>query len=212
MRGEIRRLKGNLRYRVLNINEDYYLIDTGYSPWKAISPFFFWLFSNPGYKLNKETATELITNQKARPGKSAMYGTIGGGIAITFSGFLTSLTDRLHIDSNIPINTIITLLSAVLIILTFGFILRKLKQNVETTINYTELPKHNIRLYMPKFSHIIGITFASLFSLTMSFAFLVAFIQDNNIFILCMGLVMLLLFLLVGGVAIDHGKYKIKFK
>jgi uncharacterized membrane protein (TIGR01218 family) len=210
MHGEIRRLKGNLRYRILNINEDYYLIDTGASPWKAIAPFFFLLFRNPGYKIDKETALNLITNQKAKPGKGAMYGAIGAGIAITFNEFLTSITDRLNINSSIQANSITTLISVVLICLTFLFILKKLKQNIEKTINYTELPKQEMKIYLPNSSHIIKISFFSLFAATVSVTFLLGFIHSSNIFILSMGLVMLLVFLLLGGIALDHGKYKVK--
>jgi uncharacterized membrane protein (TIGR01218 family) len=211
-KGEIRRLKGNLRYRVLIINEDYYFIDTGASPWKAISPFLFWIFRIPGYKIDKETALKLITNQKAKPGKSAMYGLVGGGLALTLSSILNPLVERLHINSTIPINTIITFLLVLFVIFTFLFILKKLKQSVKKTINYTELPSQEIRFYLPKLSHLIGITFASLISLSTSVISLLVFINYNNVFILCFGLVMLLIFLLLGGVALDHGKYKIKFK
>ncbi|WP_366248095.1 DUF443 family protein [Terribacillus aidingensis] len=212
MHGEIRRLKGNLRYRILNINEDYYLIDTGASPWKAISPFLFLLFSNPGYKIDKETALQLLTNEKVQTRKFAQYSLIPGGIAITFSGFLTSITDRMHISSTIPINIIITIISSVLILLTFGFILKKLKQNVENTIDYNELPKQEIKIYMPKISHITKISFFSLFFITVSVCALIIFIQNNYLFALLIGLVMLLLFLFLGGLGLDHGKYKIKFK
>jgi uncharacterized membrane protein (TIGR01218 family) len=211
-RGEIRRLKGNLRYRVLNINEDYYLIDTGFSPWKAICPLLFLLFSNPCYKINKETALQLLTNEKAQTRKFAQYSLIPGGIAITFSGFLTSITDRMHIYSTIPLNIIITLISTVLMILTFGFILKKLKQNVENTVEYTKLPEQDIKIYRPKFSHITKISFFSLFFITVSVCALIIFIQYNYLFALLIGLIMLLLFLFLGGIALDHGKYKVKFK
>lgn len=212
MRGEIRRLKGNLRYRILNINEDYYLIDTGSSPWKALAPLLFWIFSNPGYKIDKETALELLTNEQVKPFKSSIYGVIGAGIAISFSGFLTSITDRLNINSSSLMNIIITILMVILTISTFLFILRKLKKNVEKNINYTELPKYKIRISLPKISHLITISIISLFFAAFSFAALVAFVQDSNLFILLVGIIMLLLFLFLGGIAIDHGKYKVKFK
>ncbi|WP_077306448.1 DUF443 family protein [Terribacillus halophilus] len=211
-RGEIRRLKGNLRYRVLIINEEYYLIDIGASPWKVVFPFLFWIFKNPGYKIDKETALQLITNPKVKTGQSAIYGLIGGGISITFSSYLTTITDRLHIDTTIPINTIITIILTTLIILSFLFILIKLKKKVEKTINYSVLPRQEFKIYSPKLSHFIKISIVSLSLGAISVIFLIVFIQYNNLFILLTGLAMLLLFLLVGGAALDHGKYKIKIK
>ncbi|WP_102707839.1 DUF443 family protein [Terribacillus saccharophilus] len=212
MRGEIRRLKGNLRYRILNINEDYYLIDTGSSPWKALAPLLFWIFSNPGYKIDKETALRLLTNQQVKPFKNSIYGVIGAGIAISFSGFLTSITDRLNINSSLPMNIIITIFMVILTVSTFLFILKRLKKNVEENINYTELPERKIKISLPKISHLITISIISLFFAAFSFAALVAFVQHSNLFILLLGLIMLLLFLFLGGIALDHGKYKIKFK
>jgi uncharacterized membrane protein (TIGR01218 family) len=211
-RGEIRRLKGNLRYRVLIINEEYYLIDIGASPWKAVTPILFWIFSNQGYKIDKDTALELITSQKASPGKSAKYGLIGGGLSITFSSFLTPLVNRLHIDSTFNLNIIITILLIGLISFIFVLILKKLKRSLEKSINYNKLPQKQIRIYRPKFPHIIRIAFAHLFSLAFSVISFIAFIQKSNLYILSVGLGMLLLFFFLSGIALDHGKYKIKFK
>ncbi|MFP7492924.1 DUF443 family protein [Terribacillus saccharophilus] len=211
MRGEIRRLKGNLRYRILNINEDYYLIDTGSSPWKAIFPFLFLIFRNPGYKIDEETALQLLTNQKTQMRKFAIYGFMAGGLSISLSGILMPLTNRLNIDSTFSINIIITFILVSMFIMGFLFLLRVLKQNVEKTISYTDLPKHQIKIYSPKISHILKIQFFSLFFAAFSVTFLIAFINYSNIFILFMGLVSLILFLLYGGLGLDHGKYKIKF-
>ncbi|QXE01473.1 DUF443 family protein [Terribacillus sp. DMT04] len=212
MSGEIRRVKGNLRYRILSSNGDYYLIDTGLSPWKVISPYLYWISPNPGYKIDKDTALELITSQRASPGKSAKYGLIGGGLSITFSGFLTPLVDRLHIDSALIPNIIITLLLIGLITFTFLLVSKNLKNSIEKAINYNELPQTQIRIYRPNFSHILRITFAHLFSLAVSVISFIVFIQYSNLFILSVGLGMLFLFFFLSGIALDHGKYKIKIK
>ena len=46
----------NLRYRILVVNNETYILDLGHSIWKILFPFLFWVFRNPVYKVDQETA------------------------------------------------------------------------------------------------------------------------------------------------------------
>lgn len=67
--GEVRRVKGNGRYRILIYNEEYYLIDIGTSFWTNIFPYLFWIFRNPGYKIDREVALQLTIKSKDKYGQ-----------------------------------------------------------------------------------------------------------------------------------------------
>jgi len=48
---EIKRIKKNVTYRIVTIDGEDYLMDTGAPFWKGVFPYSFWLFSHLGYKL-----------------------------------------------------------------------------------------------------------------------------------------------------------------
>jgi uncharacterized membrane protein (TIGR01218 family) len=205
--GEIRRVKANLRYRILIYHGVYYLIDTGVSPWKSLSLFFFLLCRNPGYKIDEETALKLINSHKAQPRKVAPY--VMAGMGISASGIFTPLNNW-NVDNSMLFNIVITILLVIVFYFIFLFILKKLKQNVEKTINYTALPKQEFKIYRPKFSHILKVFISRVFFIAMSTLGLTGFIQLGNLFILFISLSFLVLSFLLSSVSLDYGEYKIK--
>ncbi|PAD38414.1 DUF443 family protein [Terribacillus sp. 7520-G] len=211
-RGEIRRVKGNNRYRILIYNDEFYVIDIGNSIWRNIFPFLFWLLRNPGYKIDRDVALQLTTHQKIDLSNSLKYGAIGSGIATTFSGFLLPLTDLATIKSSLYLNIIITLLLTGILIWTFLFLMNKQKQRLKRNIDFSHLPTLQIRTSRPKFRLIMRTAFVYLFSLAFSVVCLLAFITESNLYILFVGLLLFLMLLLANGAALDHGKYKINIK
>ncbi|WP_176467181.1 DUF443 family protein, partial [Terribacillus saccharophilus] len=76
-RGEIRRVKGNSRYRILIYNDEYYVIDIGSSILRNIFPFLFWILRNPGFKIDRDVFLQLTIHQKIDLSNSVRYGAIG---------------------------------------------------------------------------------------------------------------------------------------
>ncbi|PAE17916.1 hypothetical protein CHH91_02265 [Virgibacillus sp. 7505] len=210
MYGEIKRVKGNLRYRILTIDKEYFLIDTGAHLWMRLLPYLFWILRNPGYKIDSQTAFNLISSHKGNPGKGVQYGMIGGGIAISLSGSLLPLVDRTGLGGSLLINLVIAVISLTLIVIFFISFLSNQKKRLRLVIDYTDLPKEQIRISKPNFKHIIRSSFVYLFSLFLSVLFLSAFVVEGNLFILICGLIMVLIFFMVNGLTIDHGNYYIK--
>ncbi|MFS0559468.1 DUF443 family protein [Terribacillus sp. 179-K 1B1 HS] len=211
-RGEIRRVKGNNRYRILIYNDEYYVIDIGTSILKNIFPFLFWFFGNPGFKIDRDVALQLTIHQKIDLSNSLKYGAISSGIATTFSGFLLPLTDLATIKTSLYLNIIITILLTGILIWTFLFLMNKQKQRLKKNIDFTYLPTLQIRTSRPKFRLIMRTAFVYLFSFAFSVVCLLAFITESNLYILFVGLLLFFMFLLANGAALDHGKYKINIK
>ncbi|PAD23115.1 hypothetical protein CHH64_00425 [Terribacillus saccharophilus] len=211
-RGEIRRVKGNSRYRILIYNDEYYVIDIGSSILRNIFPFLFWILRNPGFKIDRDVFLQLTIHQKIDLSNSVRYGAIGTGIATTFSGFLLPLTDLSTINSSLYLNIIITILLTGILIWAFLFLMHKQKQRLKRNIDFTYLTTLEIRTSRPKFRLIIRTAFLYLFALAFSVVCLLAFITESNLYILFVGLLLLFLFLNANGAALDHGKYKIDIK
>jgi len=50
----------NPRYRILEINDERYILDMGKSFWKVIFPFSYWILPNTAYKVNDYEIIEKI--------------------------------------------------------------------------------------------------------------------------------------------------------
>ncbi|SDC36438.1 tandem five-transmembrane protein [Terribacillus halophilus] len=211
MNGEIRRVKGNMRYRVLTSNEAYYLIDMGNSPWKILFPHFFWIFPNLGYKLDKDSALKLTLENTSQI-KTGRYALLGGGLSIPLTTLLAPLVESLDVVSSVLFNSLLAIiLVSIMTFLTF-IVFKNKKQGLKNTINYTELPKTKIKITRSKFSEIIKFTFVYLTSIAASLIPIIVFIQYSNLFMLFSGLIFLVIFIIISGTILSDGKYKVKME
>lgn len=65
MNCEVQRLEDNIRYRILIINEEQYVLDMEQSFWKIIFPFLFWMLPSTVYKVEDP----FILEQLKKPNK-----------------------------------------------------------------------------------------------------------------------------------------------
>jgi uncharacterized membrane protein (TIGR01218 family) len=211
MIGKINRVKSNLRYRILTSNDTYYLIDVGNSPWKILIPHFYWISSNPGYMLDRETAFKL-TMDNTHQTKAGKYAVLGGLFSISSTNFLTPLIEKLNIDSSVLVNALVAILLISIIIFVTLMIQRKQKQSIRDTINYTELPMLKIKITQPKISEIFKFTLVYITAMVAALIPIIAFIHFSNLFMLSCGLIFLVIFIILSGLALNDGKYNIKIK
>src|SRR5690625_7706611 len=81
-----------LRYKVLTINQDNYIIDSDKPLWVLLFPFFYWLIPHTVYKIEDEEALQQIKSPKAKQSKHS-YGRIfvAGGISVVSANLLNPL-------------------------------------------------------------------------------------------------------------------------
>lgn len=111
----------NLRYRILVVNNETYILDLGHSIWKILFPFLFWVFRNPVYKVDQETADKVKTpeiNQKESESSGLMW--IGSGIAVLLANLIRPFMNYFDIESSPIINSIIVTI-LIIFLLSFRF-------------------------------------------------------------------------------------------
>ena len=102
-----------LRYKVLTINQDHYIIDSDKPLWVLLFPFFYWLILHTVYKIEDKEVLQQIKSPKAKQSKHS-YGSIfvAGGISVVAANLLTPLIYYF----NIPMTTLVKFLMLFLFI------------------------------------------------------------------------------------------------
>jgi len=71
----------NLRYRILIIDDEQYILDMGHSLWKLLFPFFFWMLPNPVFKVDDLNIVEKLKSPQVKQTKTGHSSVLGGLLA-----------------------------------------------------------------------------------------------------------------------------------
>lgn len=213
MKCTVQRITKNLRYRLLTIGEEKYILDMGgVNLWKMLLPIFYWLLPNRVYKMNEIIVTEELEAPPAKKkGNSSIYGWIAAA-SIILGNILSPFASYFDIASpryiNISIVTVIIFLEFLLIL-----ILNKiLKNNMYHMVDLKKLPKR--RLWIRPVSFKSFFLFAWIYILFWGFSilFFAAYIEHGNWTILIIATVTFLIALVMPGLlTVIEGKTRIKF-
>ena len=88
MNGKVQGVYKNLRYRILIIEEERYILDMGRSFWKILFPFFYWMLPNTAYKVNDHELIEKIKTPEVKQKTTAWDGLLAGGVGVVLANLL----------------------------------------------------------------------------------------------------------------------------
>lgn len=72
IRGEVERPKRNIRYKLVNEGDEYYILDLDRPLWLILFPFVYWFKSHLVYQINEATYERLKHAEEKKSGKWAM--------------------------------------------------------------------------------------------------------------------------------------------
>jgi uncharacterized membrane protein (TIGR01218 family) len=180
MTSEIKRIKKNLTYRIVTIDGDHYLMDTGRPFWKGLFPYSFWLFSHPAYKLHNDEVLDEVPETSDGLWKTLAIGSFGGGSAF----FLTPLVEYFNIPTSSLINVLILLLFLIVILFTRLYHSKQNKEKINKIVDLTQLEMEKLKI-RPSISYFLGFTLLYIIFLGLSVLFVGMFIEYGNIIALC---------------------------
>jgi len=202
----------NIRYRILVIDGQTYILDLGKSIWKIVFPFFFWIFPNPVYKVEDQEIVEKIKTPEVKQVNTGGRGLIGGGIAVLIANLLRPLTDYFDIQSSPFVNSIIVMV-VVILLLSLRFYINHLnKKNLYQVVNLEQLPTDRLWIRPKPIKHFYLVSGMYLFFLAFSVLGFYAFIKFPNIMILFSIMLLLFIALFVSTIPIPIGNITVKFK
>ncbi|MDY0406298.1 DUF443 family protein [Virgibacillus sp. 179-BFC.A HS] len=207
---EVKQVRNNIRYRLLIINNEKYLLDMGQSFLKILFPFTFWILPNTVYRIENEKDLTLTKTPAVKQTKTS-YSSFGAGISLMLANLLGPLMDYFNIHTSVLVNSIILFL-VILAAVFFRFYLSgKNKKKLEHIVNVKRLQKDKLWIW-PKslkfiFIYLLSYVFFSAFILVGFWVF----IEIGNVMMLTFSLIFLLLSFLASGMSIKDGKAKVKF-
>ncbi|WP_152655069.1 DUF443 family protein [Oceanobacillus sp. CFH 90083] len=211
MNFEVQRLAKNLRYRILIINDEQYILDMERSFWKIIFPFLFWMVPSPIFKVEDQDIVEQLKTSKKEKAESSTIISLGG-FAYAIGILLAPLMGYFEIPSSPLVN--ILLLMPVLIIVGFIYfsISHKRKKKMENVIKLEALPKYKLWIRPSSMKHFLKFIFAYIFLLGIVLLNFLLYIQSSNIMILIIASGFFFVLLIANRVTVDEGNTTVKFK
>ncbi|MEC5425186.1 DUF443 family protein [Virgibacillus sp. C22-A2] len=211
MNCEVQHLEKNIRYRILIINGEQSILDMERSIWKIVFPFLFWLLPSPVFKVNDPAIVEKLKEPKKEKMGSSMALSLGG-IAYAITILLAPLMDYFEIPSSPLVNTILLILTLLLVGLIYFLISHNRKRKLDGTVEIEELQQIILWLRPRSIKHIIKVSLVYLWFLVLTLVAFYAFIESRKIMLLIFGSIMLFPILLVSRVTVEQGHTTVKFK
>src|SRR5690625_5033369 len=83
----------NIRYKLLRVDDKYYLYDADHLMWSILFPFIYWFIRHPVYQIDKDTYKNLkIPNEEKRSKTWLVAMTLG--VSVPIGRMLSSLTEQ----------------------------------------------------------------------------------------------------------------------
>lgn len=211
MNCKVQHLAKNIRYRILNIEGETYILDMERSFWKLIFPFFFWMFPHPVFKVEDQSIVEQLKVQRAEKiGGSSLVSL--AGIAYVLSTLLTPLTDYLEFPTSRLINVVFLVLAVMFIILLYFTVSHKRKKKLYYVVNLETLQKDKIWIRPMSIKQIFKVMFVYFWLLGIDLLGFLFYINSRNVIILIIASGLLFPFLLVSRITVEEGNTTVKFK
>lgn len=211
MNCKVQHLTENIRYRILIIDEEHYILDMERNFWKIIFPFLIWLLPSPVFKVENQTITEQLKVAKTKK-KSGPLLVFLGVIAFVLGKLLTPLMDYFEIESSSVVNVLFLIIALILVALLYFFISHNRKKKLYNVVQLEACQQYVLWIRPRSMKQIfkllaVYIWFFGLVSLGSA-----AYVSTGNIMVLIIGSGLLFALLLVNRITVEEGHIKVKFK
>lgn len=203
----------NVRYRLLTIGKETYILDIGGSSfWRILFPFFYWMLPVNVYKVDDEELLEKLVSPYIEQKSVAWQGLLGGIIALGLGGLLYPLVTLVDLEIS-PLMSIVIIGVNLLLVISFYFYAnilcgRKLRQD----IHLEQLPKQKLWIRPQSKQNVFHILYPYILFVGLAVLFLGGSIQMPNGFMFFAGALVLFIALGVGITTIRVGDTTVRFK
>ncbi|MEC5425183.1 DUF443 family protein [Virgibacillus sp. C22-A2] len=208
---EVQRLENNIRYRILIINGEQYILDMERSFWKIIFPFFVWMLPNKVYKVENSSIVEQLKEpNKEKVGSSWVVSL--AGISYFLGILLAPLMDYFEIPISPLVNIMLLIISLNLVVLLYLSISHNRKKKLESTVKLEMFPKHALCIRPKSKKQVFTLLAAYIWLLGFDVFIFMGYVVSRNIMLLIIASGLLFLLLLLGRITVEECHTTIRFK
>lgn len=154
MNCEVNFLKTNIRYRIIYMADEYYLLDTEKSIWLIFMPVLLWLIPQQVYKIDAEIAQELrVPTSYTSESKSTVW--LGAGGAAVLTPLIQPLLDQ-TIGLTVVVNLLLLMMVTAILISLKLYIRKSLRNKLSRTVDIDRLETKTIRIWPKYFTQYIN--------------------------------------------------------
>lgn len=210
MNCEVQRLEDNIRYRILIINEEQYVLDMEQSFWKIIFPFLFWMLPSTVYKVEDPFILEQLKkpNKEKKSGSSWIVTLAGLGYFLGI--MLAPLMDYFEIPMTPLMNVVLLMLALILVAILYMSMSHQRKQKLESIVSIDRLIKRRL-LIRPSSKQIFKWSIAYIFIVLLIVLFIMGYIEYGNIMLLLFASFFLFIYLLPSRITVEEGQNTVRF-
>lgn len=211
MKCTVNRMDKNLRYRVLTIKGNKYILDMGGgSIWKLLFPIFYWLLPNRVYKLENQAIAERLTAPTIQ-GKTGSSQIIWPLLASILATSLSPLANYFEIPLSTRVNILIVSIIVVLMFILIGLLSRKFKEKVYQIVDLSQLTKGWLWIFPVPLRAAFISAFLYIGCMGLGVLAMISYIEDGNWLILLFSIPLLFVGMVLPGLlTVVEGKTIIK--
>ncbi|MCR6105709.1 DUF443 family protein [Salipaludibacillus agaradhaerens] len=209
MTSEIKKVEKNIRYRMVEIGGESYLLDVTGSFWKVLFPFAFWLFPTHLFKVRDTAILEDIIVLRNEKNSNILFLSIIG-MALLGARFLDNVRDYFNMNTTFNMNIVILSLLITATLFCWFYMSKKNKEKLfnKVTVDEAATEKVWIRPLAKKFFVIYTFSYLWLFSLMIVVFWI--FVNYSNFIHLISSLMTIFVLLIFGTMAAAPGKTYVK--
>lgn len=211
MKCTVNRMDKNLRYRILTIKGNKYIMDMGgESIWKLLFPIFYWLLPNRVYKLETQVMAERLTapTVEEKTGTSQIIWPLLASILATS---LSPLANYFEITLSTSVNILIVSTIVVLMFILIGLLSRKFKEKVYQNVDLSQLTKGWLWVFPVPLRAALISAFLYVGCMGLGVLAMISYIEDGNWLILLFSIPLLFVGMVLPGLlTVVEGKTLIK--
>ena len=201
-----------IRYKILTIDDEDYIIDADRPLWVLFIPFAYWLIPHTVYKINDKDSLKQIKDPKVKQAKSSYINIFGVGITMLLAKILESITDYFDITT-VPVVTFLIFLVTAILIISLRLYISKINQrNLYKVLNPEKLQKRKLWIRPKGIESVLIYVPMYLVGLLLVVFGVYAYFEFKNIMVLIYTLVFMFFLLFANVLTMLPGTTHVKFR
>lgn len=211
MNCEVRHLGDNIRYRILLINGEFYILDMERSFWKTIFPFFVWILPSTVFKLENSSILDSLNDMnKEKVGSS--WAISLGGIGYFLGILLAPLMGYFEIPMLLSVNVTLLVIALVFVAILHLSLSQRRKKKLKFFVNLDKLPRHKLWINPNSTKQVLKLVALFLMFVSLNVLFFATYIETSNIMMLFISSLFFFFYLLTPRITVEEGYTTVKFK
>ncbi|WP_160806725.1 DUF443 family protein [Virgibacillus salexigens] len=212
MKGEIQYLYKNIRYKLVTIHGEDYIIDVDHPVGSILFPFLHWMLPQTVYKVNDENIVEKIKIPNLQQKKTSYLSIFGVGVSLLIANLIGPMMDYFNIEMSSLISSLIVSFTF-LLVFAFRMYLSKLnKKKLDEVIKLNQMDTCKLWIRPKNIKNLLVCIFYYLFFLIFEFIGIGLFITYGNTMVLLFFTILTCFLLIANLITMQLGNTTVKFK